>query len=140
MSVKIYRATDRITLKIGELVFKLAPLSYYQKMELAQLGQVKGGEVIRNHRDATIKAVQYSVKAVEGLETCDDRPYELDFDSNGILTDTCVNELLNIEMSDKLIFSCFNMLEGLPSKIKNPATGKVVKGVEIVKNEGKQIG
>lgn len=136
--MKIYRLSDRVSVKIGELVFKLAPLSFTQKAEILDCKKIVAGEEILDRIGATKLAIKYSLKDVEGLEDIDGNKYELDKDDSGNLSDSCIDELLNVEVAPSLITTCFNFLNGVPSHIVDPETGKKLKGVEIIKKEGKQ--
>ena len=122
--MKVYSLKDRITVDIDGVSFKLAPLSYKQKIEIQNMlttGQESEG---------TIKAVQYSLKGVEGLTDSNDNEYELRFDDNG-LTEDCLDEILNIETSMKLVTTCVTFINGIPKQIITP-DGKPLEGVKIV--------
>ena len=122
--MKVYSLKDRITVDIDGVSFKLAPLSYKQKIEIQNMlttGQESEG---------TIKAVQYSLKDVEGLTDSNDNEYELRFDDNG-LTEDCLDEILNIETSMKLVTTCVTFINGIPKQIITP-DGKPLEGVKIV--------
>jgi hypothetical protein len=138
MAVKIYRTTDRIPVKIGELTFRIAPLSSHQKIEILSCHNTEGGTNYQNASKATFLVVKYGVKAVEGLEyATSDEPYELKFDdqTNSALTDECVNELLSMEYREDLVQACFAFMNKVPKEILNPTTGKPLKGVQILKAE-----
>jgi hypothetical protein len=123
--MKIYSLNDRITVKVGELTFKLAPLSYKQKIEIQN--------IFKESKDAegSILCLKYSVKDVEGIETLNGEKYNLSFDESG-LTDTCLNDLLNIELSPKLMIACATLVNGIPQEIVHPVTGKPLEGVKII--------
>ena len=138
MAIKIYRTTDRIPVKIGELIFKVAPLSSHQKIEILSCQVSEAGTSYQNVAKATFLAVKYGVKEVEGLEyaTCEDK-YELKFDdpTKAALTDDCVNELLSMEYREELVMACFAFMNKIPKEIVNPTTGKPLKGVQVLKAE-----
>lgn len=138
MTTKIYKLTDRITVKIDNVEFKLAPLSWGQKQEIVSEASVVGGNVNEMTRNATFKALKYAIKGISGVEYADGTQYELEFDENGNVLDSSLEELLNMELSPRLIMACYAMVNGVPTDIINPATGKKVEGVEVVKKEGKQ--
>jgi len=128
----IYRSTDRIPVKIKGLELKLSPLSYSQKAELHShiaVGTASGdtGEILTASR----KAVKYCVKEVSGLTDMEGNEYKLSFE-NGILTDDCVDELLNAEFNQELIGICAAMSNGVPEEFLD-STGKPMKGVSRVK-------
>ena len=138
MSVKIYRTTDRVNIKIGDLTFKLSPLSFYQKMEVTSQKTIEEGQSVEDIMKMTFMSIKFAVKEVEGFVTVDGSKYELSFDEQGNLTDQCVEELLNSEVSEELMYSALNMVNGVPSVIRNPITGAKIEGVEIVTGKSKR--
>lgn len=131
----IHKITDRIKVKIGEITFHLSPLSWDQKQDI--LSETKMVEGSGKNRNSTYKCLKYAVKDIEGVTLEDGSPYTLKLE-NGILSDECVEDLLNLELSPKLIMACFSFVQGVPNKIFNPVTGEVVEGVEIVKKDFKK--
>lgn len=134
---KIYRTTDRIIVKIEDLTFKLAPLSFSQKTEIHN--HINKGSVDNNTTEilnASRKAVKYCVKDVEGLVDIDDNPYQLEFE-NEVLTDTCVDELLNMELNQQIITVCAAMSNGTPEEFVD-GEGKPIPGVKRVKKPAKK--
>lgn len=129
---RIYRRSDRITLKIGELVVQIAPLSIHQKTEIQNLMlQGRLAKDVKLLTEGTIKSVKYAVKSVKGLEGVDGKPYELGFDSEGNLTDDSIDDLLNIEDSQPLALACMNLLRGIPTEFTDEQ-GRKLEGVEFV--------
>lgn len=135
--MKIYKRTDRITVKVGELMFKLAPLTLDQKEEVSRL-MLSGRTVPGMAKDmirGTILAVKYSVKDVKGFTDVNDEPYNLHFDDTGsdkILTDECAGDLLNSPVSDKISLICAAIVNNIPDMFTD-IHGKKIEGVEIVK-------
>lgn len=131
MAIKVYKSTDRVKLRIGEAVFHVSPLTKDQKTKIISTTSLKGGESIANLTEATAKLIKFTIKDVEGMEFADGSKYELRFKGD-ILEDSCVDELLNIEISDKLVASCYNLLQGIPKKLIDQNTGAELEGVEIL--------
>lgn len=131
--MKIYRATDKIEIKIDDVTIEISPLSYEHKTEVqdymldAAKGDVKAGMA------GAKLAIKYAVKGINGVEYADGSKYELDMENN-ILTESGVEELVNSEMSTKLMVVCCSLLNGITSDFKDPNTGEQLKGVSLVKN------
>jgi hypothetical protein len=102
----IYRLTDRIPVEIGEVKFWLSPLSYSQKVVLAELYQMKAGVEHQDTHRAVLLSIKYSVKGVEGIKQSDGSDYALSFDADGTLSDQCVQELLGIDQAKQLVDAC----------------------------------
>lgn len=102
----IYRVTDRVPVKIGDVEFFLAPLSLKQKQEIISHFRVKAGEETFDREKYAFAAVKKSVKEVHGLNLLDGTAYQLSFDSNGELTDECVEDLLSIDPDGRLRAAC----------------------------------
>ena len=122
--MKIYTVEDRVKIKIGELVVSISPLSFKQKMEI----QAKINE---NASEGTLLAIRHGVKKVEGVERSNGEKYELSFE-DGLITDICANDLLNMEMGGVIATACVNLIQGIPKELVHPETGKPLEGVEIL--------
>jgi hypothetical protein len=123
---RVYKLTDRITIKVDDITIKIAPLSLDQKNEIQNeflLGRTKGSP--KHLTNGTVLSLKYALKDIQGLEDADGKPYSLEFDSNA-LTDSCVQDLMNLDLAEKLAVICATMTKGVPQKFD-------LEGVEIVK-------
>lgn len=132
---KIYRKSDRIKLKIGEVTVDVAPLSFHEKTEIQMAihESAKSGDTMGIIKAAFL-CVKYAVKGISGVENADGSSYEVQME-NDILTDECVNDLFSLEESDKLSMVCLNLLQGKYDEFKDPNTGERIKGVSLLKKE-----
>jgi hypothetical protein len=122
--MKIYTLDDRIKISIHDAIIHIAPLSFKQKMELQ--------EVIKNSpSEGTLLAIRNGVKGVEGFMKTKDTPYSLSFE-DGMLTEECANDLLNIKVGDIIASICVSLIQGIPEEILDPSTNKPLEGVEII--------
>jgi hypothetical protein len=109
----IYRLTDRIPCKIGELTFWLSPLSYEQKMNLLECKKMEGGkEVVDGHKRARL-SLKYGIKKVEGLSCADGSPYVPSVGPDGILVDEAVDEIMGLDCLNALVTVCVGLLNGV---------------------------
>lgn len=126
----IYRTSDRIKVKIGEITVKLSPLSYMQKNEVQT-------HLTSKNVDGLLKgaacAVKYAVKDIQGVQDSDGREYELEFEGDS-LSEDCLNDLFNFHESQNLTTICMTLLDGIPKQFMDLQTGKPIKGVSIVKD------
>lgn len=130
---KIYKTTDRITVKIGDLQVKISPLSLDQKNEIQSLmleGQKKNSIPILT--ESTLLAVRMCVKEISGLKNSDDTDYKLEFE-DGKLTNACISDLMNMEESVNLQKVCAAFITSIPKDFD-------LEGVEIIKPEKKNQG
>lgn len=133
---KIYRLTDRISVKVGDITIKLSPLTLHQKTEVQQammLGRLKGD--VAEATRGLVLSLKYSVKDISGVTDSEDSPYQLQFDGEH-LSDSCVEDLLNLEITQKLTLICSSLVNGIPKEFTD-AAGNKLEGVEIVKPEGR---
>ena len=126
----LLRKTDKVKVSIDELEFELAPLSFAAKMEINEHLVNASKEDINASMKASRVAMKHSIKSVKGIECLDGEPYELVFDGD-ILSDECIDELLNLEHCPKLMVACISFLKDIPKEIVDPQTGKKLEGVEI---------
>lgn len=132
---RILRLRDRVNLQIGEVKFTLAPLSHFQKQELAECTRIKDGEEIFDLTKAQALYIKYSLKGIDGVENYDGTKYELEFE-NGALTDDCVSEVLCIEQKKELLTAAWQILNGIQELI-DPVTKKPLEGVDLSVEVGK---
>jgi hypothetical protein len=130
---RIYRTTDKIPVKIDDILIKISPLTVDHKAEIqsilltAQLkkdvaGLIKGNKL----------AMKYAVKSMEGVEDSDGNAYKLEFDENNNLTDQCLDDLFNLEVTNKIVMVCANLLKKIPDEFTD-TDGNKLEGVEIIK-------
>jgi hypothetical protein len=125
----VYRTSDRIDIKIDSVVFTVSPMDYKTKADIQS--NVIAGRIM----DAAVVALKNSVKDVKGLKNYDGSQYSLEFDENKILTDECINDLLNISESDKLSLVAVSLTQGMPKDQFTDDKGRPVEGVSIVKRK-----
>lgn len=124
---KVFRTSDKISVKIDDIVVKISPLSYEQKSDIQSL-LISGNPL--SVVEAAKQSIRYAVKEVSGVEDADGSPYKLEFE-NGYLSDSCIDDLLNIDPDDKLSLVCTSLLQGIPKGFVDPQTGKPIEGISI---------
>lgn len=110
--MRIYKITDKIEFKVGNLSFKVSPLSLLQKVTLESLMQKATSKNLDDITQATSYALKCGLKEVKGFEDAEGNPYELQFDDNGELTQSCIDELMNIQETMSIVNVCSNLLNG----------------------------
>lgn len=131
---RIYKTTDRIKVKIDEIEVSLAPLTLDQKTEAKVLQAT--GKVERNYKkvqDGVLLLIKYALKDIKGVKNLDGSDYKLEFENN-MVSDSCINDLLNMEMHPKLIMICSSFANAIPSQFVDN-DGKPIEGVELVKTD-----
>jgi len=119
----VYRVTDRIPVKVGELKFWLSPLSYEQKVNLAECTKMKGGEEVVDTSRRAFLAIKYAIKGVEGLKCPDGSDYLLSFEPSGVLSDESVSDIVQLDGWVPLAVYCVQMMNGI--------SDGAVPGVEV---------
>ena len=119
----VYKVTDRIPVKIGEITFWVSPLTFSQRNELASYAQMKGGVENIDNMKVVMSVLKFSLKQVDGLTCADGSPYVLELGQDGCATDDAIGEIMGISGADKLITAA-SMLAG---QIKEHD----IKGVKI---------
>lgn len=99
----IYRPTDQIPVKIGEVTFWLSPLSHSQRQEILALTVVKAGEERTRPMEMAQLTLSISLRKIVGVNDADGSPYELEFDENGRVTLDCINDIFTLDGADNLI-------------------------------------
>lgn len=125
--------TDKIKIKIHDVTVSVSPLSFAHKGEIQSLMMEAAKGDVKAGLEGTKLCIKYAVKSIEGVEDIDGNKYELEKE-NGFITDDCVEELLNSEMSAEISLSCIALLNNIPTQILDPTTNKPLKGVKVLRS------
>lgn len=125
---RILRMNDRIEITVGDIKFKLAPLSYGHKQELLGSTRNSGGKEIFDLAKAQFLYLKYGLKEIHGIKDYNDEDYKLSFQGD-YLTDDCVSEIMNIEQTPDLLNACWQVLNGI--KELEDENGESLEGVNI---------
>ncbi len=131
---KIYKRSDRITVKIDEVTVKLAPLTLDQKTQIQDA--MMNGRTKADLKELTrgiALSMKFALKGIDGVEDSDGNQYQLKFEGDEV-SDTCIDDLMNLEVTQKLSLVCASLVNGIPNKFTDE-NNKALKGVEIVKSE-----
>lgn len=132
---KIYKRTDKINIKVDDVVVTISPLSIHVKTEAAQmmaLGKQKGDYSMLTN--ALVLMIKHAVKDIKGLKNHDGSEYKIELEDN-CLKDETIEDLFNIEIHTKLTMICTNLMSSIPDKFVDN-NGQEIKGVEFVSIEG----
>jgi hypothetical protein len=131
---RIFKRTDKIRIKIDDIVVTLSPLSMDQKTRAQEL--MSEGQKSQNLDMVTkgiIQLVKQGLKDIEGVEDADGNKYQLEIKDNEI-TDECIDDLFNMEVYPKLMLVCTSLASAVPSEFLDQK-GQPIKGVEILSNK-----
>lgn len=134
MAITVFKKTDRVWIDVGEAQFAFAPIDVQSKQKLyAKAGTIKDDDTMGLEFAKDI--VKLTLKDCKGILNSDGSDYKLIFDSNGLLCDDSIEDLLNTDIAAQLITITSSFLAGMPSGdvIINPADGKPVEGVKVLK-------
>ena len=88
---------------------------------------------LNDYDEARFWAIKLSVKEISGLVDSDGKPFELEFDSNGCLEDSCAEALCAFDGDEKLTTACLAIYRGFPKeKFLIDDQGKKVEGIEFL--------
>lgn len=135
---KIYKTSDRLPVKIGDITFKVSPLTFQQRSEINACITHANRELdFAKMAQSTFLAVKYAIKEISTIATFEGESFELKFDEDGTLCEETCNDLLNLEISPELSAFATNLLAGVPDKILDE-DGKPVKGIKLLYTESKR--
>lgn len=101
--MKILRLKDRVKVKLEELEFKIAPLSYQQQIEIDSCKKIVSGDEVDDYGKKVFLMLKYSLKEVKGIKLHNGKPYKIELDDDGNITDECVNEIIVMPLRDEII-------------------------------------
>lgn len=97
----IYKPSDRIPIKLGDLTVVLSPLTFEQKADVYDL-QMKAGKGKQDDTSILRKAMAYSVKDLKGAKSWDGKEFTLNWE-NGKLCNDCIEVLMGLPDSKSLV-------------------------------------
>lgn len=118
---------DRIKVKVGEVVFHLAPLSNQHKSEVASFTKVSGGVEKLDLFKSQHHYIKHSLKLIENLKDFSGDEYKLEFEGD-CLTDDCVSEIFGLQERDKLLMAAYAVLNGVTDEMLEK---EVIEGVSL---------
>jgi len=128
----IYKTTDRVAIKIGDITVKIAPLSMIQKSNVQSvLIEAQKANDIQKANEALLLSLKYCVKEIKGLQDTGGNDYQLQFENNE-LTDSCISDLMNMEHGNELLQACAAFVAGIPKSVDN------IPGVSFAETAGKK--
>ena len=133
----LLRKSDRVKVKIDELELEMAPLSFAAKMEINEVLIGASENDLGASMKASRIAMKHAIKSIKGIECLDGSKYELELEGD-LLSDECVDDLLNLEHCPKLMIASTSFLKDIPTEIVDPSTGKKLEGVEVKLPKGKK--
>ena len=111
---------------------KISPLSFQHRSEIQGiLTEAARDTDYAKASQGTFLAVKYSLKHISGVENYDGSAYELEVGEDGFLTDECVSDLLNLEISAKLGLTAVKLINGVPESILDE-NGKPIEGITLL--------
>lgn len=114
---------DRFEIVLDGVKFIFGPMSKRQKLDVIKVSKIENGETL-NNLDMGIRALQYTLKDVEGIKKRNGEDFKLEFD-NGKVSEASVDTLLNCTMSDTLVLAALEFIIGIPEKIRNVVMGEI---------------
>ena len=128
----IYKPSDRILLKIGDISLKVSPLTALQKANLMSLTKMSAGREVADTSLMAIMTIKYSVKEIYGVDAtfADGTEFALSYDPDGTLSEESLTAIMQILDNGTLTQIAAQLLTTGVQSIKVP-------GVEV--DAGKSV-
>lgn len=123
MAITVYRTTDIIPIKLGEVTLHIRPLSADQRAEIQNMTELKSGVYEYAADKMAVAALRYSIRKIEGINFSDG-PLEAGFDG----------ELLNQECIDAIFQACTNasLVRAAAELMKRGMDFGSITGIELI--------
>jgi len=127
-------ANDRVPVTFGDVTIDFAPIAQGKKITLTQMFQHAGTDYSKII-EASRELLKHTIKNVAGVFYSDEQPFVLEMNNN-IVTDSCLDDLCNLDFFEKLITVGGMFLSSSPKEgqLIHPATGEVIEGVTVKKS------
>lgn len=60
----VYRPSDKITIRVGDVVIKVSPLTYEQKTKVLSQVKMEGGKAVQDGARSSFLTMKYSIREV----------------------------------------------------------------------------
>lgn len=138
--------------------FHFRQLTYQEKSEIVHSTTTHNqGTVTQDMNMSDFLSIKIALKSVKGLykrvvkdeldsdirfekgvneDLFEEVEYKLEFDKDGRVTDSCINEIFNTPFEDRLAYTAKHIIEGVPNVVTHPYTKQEIEGVTIVQPKG----
>lgn len=115
--MRIFKAGQKYSLKLGDLVFVVTPLTFSQKTEiLDEIGraQVTGDkkQIVR----ASMETIRYALKDIKGFVNDDGTPWVPEFEEEKLSMDS-LEVVLNVAATQPMLDTISSFINGVPSSL-----------------------
>lgn len=126
----IYKSSDRVGVKIGDVLVKLSPLTALQKANLMGLTKMVGGREVADTSLMAIMTIKYCVKEVSGVDAkfADGSDFSLSYDPDGSLSDESLSSVMQVIDN--------GTLTNIAAQLLTKGMDLSVPGVEILSGSG----
>lgn len=140
---RLYKTTETIYFKVDDLEIGVKPMSFSDKMEIQKHTIAATQGDMASAMEMIHTALSISLRDIKGITTEVDNelvPYKLEFEENGRVKKSCIDDLLNLPQSQKISQVCSALLNGVPTQIIDPQTGKPLVGVTLIQKKEEKKG
>lgn len=139
----IFKRTDKVHYKIlTKFDVWVRPLDVHEKDLITEL-MGKAATNIKFAHQAARLGVSMALRNIKGLPDEDENgneiDYKLEFNTNGYLTNDCLSDLLNHEISNELVNLCGLMMNNVPTVFKDDK-GKALKSIKYIGKNDMKLG
>ena len=109
----IYSSSDRIPVRMGDVVIYISPLTHGQKIAVNSANTIRAGKEVIDGIKMAFLAIKFAVKGIEGIIDITGNKYELKFTPEGVLEDSCVDDLMGLDHAEDLAVICVKLIDGI---------------------------
>lgn len=102
MSIEILPIGSKIPVEIGPVTFVVSPMTAKQQAEVLDSIRNQAGDTSIDKFQKMRRALKYSLKDIKGV-TMFGKPYKIEFDENGDVTDDCLEEISQLGQHNVLM-------------------------------------
>jgi len=135
MALVLYRNTDILKFKVGEIVICFSPLNIKDKTLLLNSGsKIQGSSnQVEDSLEFSKNIIRMTVKAIENVELTDGTTLKLTF-NNGQLSDESLDDIMYLPVLNEVIAIASSLLQSTPKdEFVKDAQGNVLEGVKYLK-------
>jgi hypothetical protein len=126
--MKILRTTDRVKIKLGEVVLTVKPMTQAQKIEMSRLVTTQDGKQISYATEMLTFVVKHTVKEMEGVTDLNGDAIKLGFLEDGSMDEESVSDVMAVLVEKAILY--MPIMAVAKNKLPEPNTPDLPEGVE----------
>ena len=110
--MEILTPKHKVIVKVDDLEITFSKLNYSQFLEIQNCTKIVSGESVTDSASFIFKYIKYGVKNIKGLTMYGGKPYKIEHDNDGLISDSNVEDIIMMPIRESLIQNINTIMNG----------------------------